>query len=366
MSVFGLPTLASAGPDATVPEPAAVDAPEASSAGSSGADDSDANTRAAVLPMTVEGEPLPEADQAELTRRLVEGLARGDFAVTTPEQVLASSPGAATCKEAGCLMSIAGGASASHVVRTVIESRDRDYDVRVVLYDGETGAEVATSQDSCQICGVVEVGDLIDAAASTLRTKLDALAQGPATLIVSSEPVDAQVSIDGELKGTTPFNAPVIPGKHVLRISKDGFITVEREVTFVEGIEDTQSFQLEKVPSRLPARPWGWVSLGVGAAGLGASVAFVVLGQTEVGYTLGGQCDVRDAEGDCPRVWNTEAIVFGTAVAGAALATLGVAILLNSSRRKSAAPTSATTARRRTRRPRVGVGLGSVSLQGHF
>ncbi len=370
MSVLGLPTLsmaqtgltaegAPAEPEVPLPEPG-----EARGSTTQG-ESSEAATRAAVLPLVVKGDPLPEADREQLIGRLVEGLGRGNIEVVAPADVLASSPSAASCTAAGCYASIAAASGSTHVVQATIMSADRDFEVRVVLFDGEGGAEAAASNDSCQICGVAEVGDLIDAAASTLRNKLDALAQGPATLAVSSVPEGAQVSIDGELKGTTPFNAPVLPGKHVLRISKAGFITVERETTFVEGIEENQSFELEKVPSRLPARPWGWVSLGVGAAGLGAAAAFAVLGQTEVGYTLSGSCDVPDEQGDCPRVWNTEGIVLGTAIAGAALTTLGVAILLNSTRRDAPIDRGKETARR-SRRPRVGVGLGSVSVRGRF
>lgn len=321
--------------------------------------------RTAVLPLAAEGDELPDADRAELTGQLVEGLRRGEFEVIGPDEVLRASSSAASCRTADCYTAIAKATGATHVVRVLVKGEDRDYEVEVVLVDGKDGAQVASSADSCQICGVAEVGDILDAAAATLRTKLDNLAQGPATLVVASSPVGARVSIDGELKGVTPFNGPVLAGKHVLRISLEGYITVEREVTFVEGIEDTQSFELEKVPSRLPARPWGWVSLGVGVAGLGTAVTFGVLDDRD--YKLGGKCDVPDRDGDCPKLWNTQWIVLGTAIAGASLTTLGVAILLNSAKRrtkKSAVDTGKPEAT--SRRPRFGVGFGSVMVRGRF
>lgn len=349
----GIPALAYAQPREVLD--ASAEAPSSAS-----------TTRAAILPLVVEGDELPPADRDQLTVRVVAGLQRGAFEVVLPEQVIAAVPDAASCSDPGCFASIASATGATHVVRAVVKVEDRDYQVRMTLADGDDGVELASADDSCQICGVAEVGDLIDTAAATLRTKLDSLEQGPATLIVTSTPVGARVSIDGELKGTTPFDAPVIAGKHVLRISMDGFITIEREVNFVEGIEETQSFELDKVPSRLPARPWGWVSLGVGIAGLGTATAFAVLGQTEVNYRLGGSCPQQDPDGDCPEVWNTEAIVLGTAIAGAALTTLGVAILLNSSRRRRAKATADVGTMAHRRRLRVGVGLGSVSLRGRF
>jgi hypothetical protein len=362
LSVATLPTLAiarTAGPGAgseAGPEagPATAEAPP---------------IRAAILPVAVEGDELPAADREQLTGRLVEGLRRGDFDVVAPDEVLRKAPSAATCRAADCYTSIAKATGATHVVRAVVQAEDRDYQVEVVLVDGNGGGQVASAADSCQICGVAEVGDLLDAAAATLRTKLDNLAQGPATLVVASTPAGARVSIDGELKGTTPFNGPVLAGKHVLRVSFEGYITVEREVTFVEGIEETQSFELEKVPSRLPARPWGWVSLGLGLGSLGTAVAFTVLADRP--YKVGSACDMPDAGGDCPELWNTEPIVFATAVVGASLATLGVAILLNSAKRrtkKSAVDTGKpkATASSGSRRPRFGVGLGSVSVRGRF
>lgn len=355
LSVATVPTaLHAAAPE--VPEPAAA-AAEATP------------IRAAILPIAVEGDELPDADRAELTGRLVEGLQRGDFGVVAPDEVVAAAPTAATCRDAACYTSIASATGATHVVRAVVKAEDRDYKVEVVLVDGRNGAQVASNADACQICGVAEVGDLIDAAAATLRTKLDNLAQGPATLVASSTPAGAQVSIDGELKGVTPFNAPVLAGKHVLRISLEGYITVEREVTFVEGIEETQTFELEKVPSRLPGRPWGWVSLGVGVAGVGTAAALAVIDDRQ--YKLGNACPEPDARGQCPRLWDLDYYVLGTAIVGAGLATLGVAILLNSAKRrtkKSAVDKGTGPAAKKTaaRRPRFGVGFGNVTVRGRF
>lgn len=350
LSVATLPTLTFAGPG--------DEAPAAKEA-----------TKAAILPLGVEGDEMPEADRDQLTERLVEGLRRGDFDVIAPDDVLSAAPDAASCRDAACYTAIAQATGATHVVRTAVNAQDRDYEVEVLLVSGTDGVQVAASADSCQICGVTEVGDLIDAAAATLRTKLDTLSQGPARLVVTSTPPGARVSIDGELKGTTPFDEQVLAGEHLLRISLEGYIAVEREVNFVEGIEETQGFELEKVPSRLPARPWGWVSLGVGIAGIGAAATFVALDDRK--FQLGDACseDKQDAQGDCPRLWDLDWIMFGTAIAGAGLATLGVAILLNSAGRRgkdkvkveAGEPTSA-----RSRRPRFSIGPGSVGVRGRF
>lgn len=284
--------------------------------------------KAVIVPLAVEGEMI-EADRELLARQLVEGLERGRFTIVTPDEL-----GTETCDDARCWRAFARTHDVTHIVRASIAVNERDYDITVELVDGRTGEAVARSRESCEICGVADAGALLETAAATLRTKLEALSQSPATVAVVSAPAGAIVAIDGEVVGTTPLEREVITGKHVLRVSKDGYITVEREVTFVDGVAESLQFSLEKAPSRLPSRPWGWVTLGTGIAGLGAAVAFAALRDRP--YRLGGACSGShvDADGDCRTVWNTEWHVLGFGIAGAALTTLGVAILLNSERKR--------------------------------
>jgi hypothetical protein len=266
---------------------------------------------------------------------------------------------------------IAKATGSTHVVRARVVFQDRDYSIAVDLYDGKTGAIVASTADNCEICGIAEAGELVASAAATLRTKLDALAQGPATLSMASAPTGAEVRIDGELVGVTPFAGPVLAGKHVVRVSMEGFIAVEREVTFVEGMKETLSFELEKVPSRLPKRPWGWVSLGVGIGALATSAVFFTFDVTNRPYKVGSSCngDNVDPDGDCRKLWDPDALVYSTAIVGAALTTLGVAILVSSARRARKGKGDDKPAGKTGRaayRPRVGVGLRAVSLSGRF
>lgn len=316
--------------------------------------------KAAILPVQIEGE-MSEADQAALTSELVNGLQRGKFAVVAPSEVTASVGEVGQCDDAKCVKNVAAKTGASHVVQARVQVVDRDYDVQLELFDAKSGTSLAKSSEGCEICGIVDAGSIVSTAAATLRTKLDAMAKGPSTLSVVSDPTGAEVRIDGDVVGVTPLDRPVIPGKRVLRVSKEGFIAIEREVTFVEGVQESISFELDKVPSRLPSRPWGWVSLGVGIGSIGAAIAFAVLRDRP--YELGGACegDGVDAQGDCERLWNTEYHVLGFALAGGALTTLGVAILLNSTGRrakKKKAPDKAGA--------EVGLGPGNVTVRGRF
>ena len=72
----GLPVLASAQPGGVPDAPA------------TGVDDAP-TTKAAILPLVVEGDEMPDADRQQLAGRLVEGLERGDFEVISPDEVAA-------------------------------------------------------------------------------------------------------------------------------------------------------------------------------------------------------------------------------------------------------------------------------------
>jgi TolB-like protein len=315
---------------------------------------SDNAPKTAILPLVVEGD-LPDADRETLTNQLVDGLQRGSFEVITPDQVTAAGGG--DCDKPGCMQKIADKTGATHIVRAVVEVVDRDYTVKVELYDGSDGTKVVSSSDGCEICGVVDVGNLIETQAATLRTKLDALASGPASISVSSEPEGAEVTLDGEPFGTTPVDKPIIPGDHVIRVSKEGYIAVQEKRTFVEGARETLNYELEKVPNRLPKRPWGWASLGVGIGAVGGGVALTVL--HDIPYKLGNKCAGAnvDQDGDCKFLFNTKYYGMGLSLAGGALVTLGVAILINTSKspRKQAKVEAALR--------RVQVGPGGVGIR---
>src|SRR5690606_39000251 len=138
--------------------------------------------KTAILPLVVEGE-LPETDRQTLIDQLVGGLQRGSFEVVSPDQVIAAA-GGGDCSKPGCMQKIADKTGASHIVRAIVEVVDRDYTVRVELYDGSDGTKIVSASDGCEICGVADVGNLIETQAATLRTKLDALASGPASIVV--------------------------------------------------------------------------------------------------------------------------------------------------------------------------------------
>lgn len=316
--------------------------------------ESSGGAKVAILPLVVEGE-MPDSDRATLTEQLVGGLQRGAFEVVTPSEVEATGEG--KCAKPNCMKQIADKTGATHVVRTLVSVSDRDYTVKVELFDGRDGTTIISSSDGCEICGVSDVGGLIETQAATLRTKLDALASGPAAIVVTSDPAGADVTLDGEPFGVTPLDKSIIPGDHTIRVSKDGYISVQEQRTFVEGARETLDYELEKVPNRLPKRPWGYASLGVGIAALGGGVALTFLHDKP--FKLGANCsgDNIDQQGDCRYLFNTKWPGLAAGVVGGALLTLGIAVLITTAKGKTKKVGKAETALQRIRVSPSGAGL---------
>ncbi len=314
--------------------------------------------RAALLPISVAG-TIADADRVALTMQLLVGLERGDFVVIPPEVVRTHVRDAAECARARCLVRVADKTGATHVVRAVITGRDRHYKLQLDLVDGRTGSVIASSRDGCEICGVSDVGDLMASAAAGLRNKLDALATGPAALVLSSRPAGATIIIDGEIVGTSPLELSVSPGKHVIRVQREGFISAERELVFVNGVAEKMSFELERLPSRLPGRTWGWVSLAAGAVALGTGVAFTAVHADAYQPDCDPADGNQDSNQECRFLWNTKWGGVAAAAAGTAWITFGVAVLLNR-------PGERVRVADEERTTRLGIGPGSLVIHGRF
>lgn len=324
--------------------------------------------RLAVVPLAVEGE-ISETDRGDLTRALVTGFQRGSFEVVEP----ASVGEVGSCGDAACITGVASKTGATYVARPSVQINDRDYAIKVELLSGKTGERIALAEDACEICGVVDASGLLDSAAASLGLKLESMAKGPAVLALRAEPEGAVVLIDGELFGASPVDKPIAPGKHLVRVSQDGYIPIEREITFVEGVREELTITLEKVPSALPGRGWGWASLSLGVASLGGAIFLTY--QHDRPYRVGDACSVEapdpgynvmpNPEGGapiCKEVWNTKWGAISAGIAGAALTTLGVLVLIDNFKRSDRKRNKAV----REKKTSFGVGPGSVMIRGRF
>ncbi|WNZ62483.1 PEGA domain-containing protein [Myxococcus sp. MxC21-1] len=110
-----------------------------------------------------------------------------------------------------------------------------------------------------------------------LETQLEAARRPLVT--VNSEPSGAQVLLDGQARGRTPWSAPVEVGSHALELTLPDHLPLKRGLEVREGEPVQMHLVLAPVPvlaPRAPAgvvedapsrgRPWTWVAAGTAGA----------------------------------------------------------------------------------------------------
>ena len=313
MSLAGVPVVAVAGPAAG----------GAATVGTK-------EQRLAVLPLKVQGQVDKETHE-RWTAGLRTGLARGDAPLVEPGEMPEVD---AACDGKSCYDAVRSATGATHMVRTTLVAKNRDFILKIDLVDAETG-EVTLSQDGvCEICGSEEVVSLLDSQGALLQTRLGALGTGPAVLVLDSKPRGALVMIDGEVVGTTPLERPVLEGAHTVRVSLDGHVAEERELTLVNGTREQLALTLKRTPGNPKSRALGAAGLGGGLALLGAGVALLVLDDRP--YRANCTGENVDAQMDCRFVFNTGPLGGALLGVGAILGTLGaVALYRNRGARSS-------------------------------
>jgi tetratricopeptide (TPR) repeat protein len=129
-----------------------------------------------------------------------------------------------------------------------------------------------------------DVRAIITALALTLAKK------GVQQLTVLSSPAGATVSVDGTPLGVTPWTGELSPGKHKLLLTYRGYSDERRAIVLSATEPRDINLQLEQSVAATTAPrsalagesasprlgPLPWLSLGVGAAALGAALAFEV------------------------------------------------------------------------------------------
>ncbi len=301
-----------------------------------------------VLPTTHDNK-LDGAARDELATRLRTGLERGEVPLVASE---AATPECdATCRTT---FSEAG---ASHLVRASVEQANRDYNVKLELVDTNSGEVVAEVETTCEICGLDELGELVEGQGAVLQTKLAALDVPASILTVTSTPPGAVVIVDGEGVGKTPLEREMMPGEHRIRVVRTGYVTEDRRVTVVDGVSQAVDVSLKKSPANSRNVIIGAVGTGVGAALLGAGIGLLAVN----GRPQPGCADEDlDADGDCKYIFKTVPIGASFAIPGAVLATVGVMLLIQNRELLG------NRKRRKQARLQPGISPFGVSLRGRF
>lgn len=285
--------------------------------------------RLAVLPLKIEGQTDNDT-RMRWTARLSEGLARGEAALVDPATVTPFLEG--NCDRQSCYDRVRANSGASHIVRTTVVAKNRDFLLKLDLIDAKTGAVVLTAAETCEICGTEEVATLLDSQGALLQTRLASMGTGPAMLVLTTSPSGAVVYVDGEPVGTTPIERPVLEGSHRIRVNLNGYVAEERELSFVNGARQEVNLDLQRTPGNPKTRALGAVGLAGGLALLGAGVALTVLDDRP----YKGNCSGAniDADMDCKFLFNTGPLGAAMIGVGAILGTLGAVALYRNRGRK--------------------------------
>ena len=307
------------------------------------------DSRLAILSLSLSGSDDTVLAQSLLTH-LKQGLARGAFAVVDAAEVERLAPGG--CSEKPCLAALRSQSKADFVLRSVVTVDDRDYRVRLELLAAQDGAVLASSEERCDLCGLAEVGALMEAQGALLRRALEDLVTGPPRLAITTTPPGALVLVDNKLVGLTPIEQTLLEGNHLVQLRLDGYVTDERRVDLVPGVRERLDVPLRREPRVARFRAAGWASLFVGIPVAAAGITMLALDGRPYKRRC-GEGDI-DLAGNCRYLFDTDWGGGVALAAGAALITAGVMLLLR------------TRDRPQSRRPRAFLGPTGVTLVGRF
>lgn len=235
-------------------------------------------------------ETFPAADQEELRRRTLEGLERAGFDV----------------QESG---------PADAFVRPRIVQEHGDY---VVTVDYEQNGQVLlTIEDTCELCGVQELGETMASLGAQLQRSRAKLSD-TSLLRVSSTPAGATVRLDDQYIGTTPLDAEVRPGSYVLTVEQEGYRSEQRDVELAPAAQSTYSLSLRQQGYRkwLP-----WAALGAGVAATTTGIALLAIHGNEIE----SDCN-PDVDGRCQYLHDTLPGGVTMTVVGAAFLVTGATL----------------------------------------
>lgn len=245
--------------------------------------------------------------------------------------------------------------SSGYRVRTRVRAVSRDYEIVIDLVSAE-GEVIATTEETCEICGLDELAGAITTRAGVIAKEIETLETlPPPKVVVQSTPTGATVIVDGEPVGETPMTVELTAGDHHIRLEKDGHVAMDRQISLADGVNTKVDLDLPIASEKSgKLRPLGWAALGTGAAFVGGGIALLAIDAEQNTKRCDGQ-DV-DIDGDCRFVFNTKWAGAAVGATGAAIAATGAAILIFTRARKG----------KRQERVQATFGPTSVGLSGRF
>jgi TolB-like protein len=224
-----------------------------------------------------------EADLADnLTEVLVAELARqGGFEITGKEEFrsrlgVAGEQGASACLEQpACLGRVGTALGVSKVAAGTIGKRGAEYAFNLNLID------IATARIENRVFKMVAggVGGLFKTLQDSARQLLRPRVEPGALKITTPGASGARVYVDDAFMGATPLRtAGLEPGKHRVRVERDGHHGWARQLEIPAGATLDMDLSLTELPRR---RVWpvyaAWITLGAAAVSSATGIFFGVL-----------------------------------------------------------------------------------------
>lgn len=144
----------------------------------------------------------------------------------------------------GCVGHWAGKLPAERLLVSSLERTETSYVVKLLLFDLKASALISRVERSV----LIATRRLSAEVAAAVPGLLAGRADGIGKVAVSTSVVGAAVVLNGEYAGKAPLTLEARPGKHVIKVSLDGYLPVERFVEVAEGATSEVSLKLTRAP----------------------------------------------------------------------------------------------------------------------
>ena len=178
----------------------------------------------------------------------------------TPWTCMPASPGAASIRQL-FVIGVQNGQSDSGAPLVVISAK-------LIIPQSQT---VMVRQRFCEQCADDR---LVEASTELVQQIIRAIAvrSGRTVVVIRSNPTGAEIELDGTRMGATEASYGTYPGKHLVVLRKDGYVTETRELIVEEGKTAELAVELRptdpvptKVPDASPSRVVPGIALASGA-----------------------------------------------------------------------------------------------------
>jgi PEGA domain len=213
---------------------------------------------------------------------------------------------------AACVGNLAGVLGVDRVVVGHLSRDERNYLVKLWLFDVKKTELVADVDRAILIASRRFLRDVTEAAPDFLRGKREA----KGTVVVTATAKDCSVTINGEPAGKTPLTVNLKPGRYEVKIEKKAYLPVVRLMDVEANQTRTEEVRMLVIPGQVPddekvpelarradktdaatgpgPRPLTFVAGGLTLAAVGLGLGFGVSSQTLERNLLVGYDPVTD------------------------------------------------------------------------